>query len=161
MQIGCLLQKYVRQVLGGQVKQRHRMQISVCATDAKPQGTAAAARKTLHKQNLLLIMELTLQQWEIAMRTSGISVNTKEMEWLRPAMRIENTMLSVAKYAGGAKINGILFLYVNPVDERTFERVDLIVCERLLDWAQKNMGMHHVSKDPKPVPLTKQMELFK
>lgn len=106
-------------------------------------------------------MELTLQQWETAMRTSGISVKTKEMEWLRPAMRIENTMLSVAKYAGGAKINGILFLYVHPIDERTFERVDLIVCERLLDWAQKNMGMHHVSKDPKPVPLTKQMELFK
>lgn len=94
------------------------------------------------------------------MRTSGIAVNANGMDWVRPAMRIENTMLSVAKYAGGAKINGVLFLYVNPIDERTFKRVDLIVCERLLDWAQKNMGMNRVSKDPKRVPIAKQMELL-
>lgn len=100
-------------------------------------------------------MELTLQQWADAVRVSGI--RTKDFAG---AIRIENTVLSVAKHAGGARLNGELYLYVNPVDERTMKRVDLIVCKPLLEWAQNNMGMHAVSDKPKRVPLARQMELL-
>ena len=102
-------------------------------------------------------MELTLQQWADAAKVSGIHTNV-----FPGAIRIENTMLSVARLSGGARLNGVVYLYVNPVDERTMQRVDLIVHADLAAWAKKNMNADALSDKPKRVPLDKQHgELFK
>lgn len=102
-------------------------------------------------------MELTLQQWQFALDNCGIPRGKYNL-----AFRIENTMMSVAKYAGGMRLDGELYLYVNPVNTAdNCNRVDLVVREDLVKWAMKNMGADSVSDKPKRVPFSAiQGELF-
>ena len=101
-------------------------------------------------------MELTLQQWQFAKDASGVKAE------FPTAIRIENTLLSVARLSGGAKINGETYLYVNPLDTESGRRADLVVHERLAEWAERNMGADRCERKARRIDLhALQGELFR
>lgn len=102
-------------------------------------------------------MEMTLQQWHFAVLNCGL----KPRGDFALAMRIENTILSVARHTGGIILNGDKYLYVNPYDTQAKVRVEIVVREDVIRWANAHMGADAVSNRPRPVPLAQQFELFK